>query len=83
MAKFHILENDKWFYWHLKANNWNKICWSWELYTTKENALKWINFVKSFSKDAEIKDDTIKITLPSMLLKNKLPPKRLITRPIL
>lgn len=58
MANFHILKNDKWFYWHLKANNGNKICWSWEFYTTKENAEKGIEFVKNFSKDAKIIDDS-------------------------
>lgn len=72
MAKFHILKNDKWFYWHLKANNWNKICWSWEFYTTKENAEKGIEFVKNFSKDSEIVYDSNKllaIKLPKPLIK--------------
>ncbi|EKE27720.1 MAG: hypothetical protein ACD_3C00164G0002 [uncultured bacterium (gcode 4)] len=58
MAKFELLKNSKWeTYWHLKANNWEKICWS-EWYSSKQNALDSINFVKVNAKESPISDNT-------------------------
>lgn len=74
MAKFHIKKNEKWFYWHLKANNWDKICWSWEFYTTKQNAKNSIEFVQKYSAWAEVSDDTLSLWIISpknILSKNK------------
>lgn len=58
MAKFQIYKNNKWeYYWRLKANNWDIICWS-EGYTTKENAKKSIEFTQVNAKDSPIEDNS-------------------------
>ncbi len=58
MAKFQLYKNIKWeYYWHLRANNGNKICWS-EGYTTKQSAKESIEFTQINAKDSPIEDNT-------------------------
>lgn len=56
MAKFKIfLGRDYTYYWHLIANNGEKVCWA-EGYTTKQGARDSIEFTKKNGPNAPIEE---------------------------
>lgn len=58
MARFQIyVGKDRLYHWRLLASNGENVCWG-EAYSSKQNAVYAINFVKKYSGSAPIVDLT-------------------------